>query len=80
MPRPKRQFADMLDLWLEEAPEIEVRDAVTHIAVWARVRRFSFDARIIDRRSPGRVLRPGELLSMESPGELSNMEFGDDQN
>lgn len=47
MSRTKRvPFADSLDIWLETASEIEIRDAAGAMAVWARVRRFPWRFKI----------------------------------
>jgi hypothetical protein len=47
MSRTKKvPFADSLDIWLETASEIEIRDAAGAMAVWARVRRFPWRLKI----------------------------------
>jgi len=46
MARPRSSFADILDDWLENAPEQEVRDVITRIAIWARWRKFPWKLRL----------------------------------
>lgn len=48
MSRPKKTFADALDIFMETASEDEIRGIVASVAVWARVRRLGFRVYIED--------------------------------
>lgn len=40
--RPRKQWADILDAFLESASEEEIRDTVFRIGVWAKWRKAPF--------------------------------------
>lgn len=53
MSRTKKiPFADALDIFLETAPEEEIRDAIASVKAWAQQRKFGFRVRIEPINTP----------------------------
>ncbi len=50
MSRPRQQFADTLDEYLENASELEVRDVISTIRTWARWKKLGFRVEIKDMK------------------------------